>query len=96
MTNEQKKVIPDQENSEINDTTVVLDLRGEACPYPAMYTGAKLERMSNGEVLQVLADGMCAIEGIPAAVTQSGHKLLGIEKLDSGVYRFSIEVIGTL
>ena len=84
----------EQNNSETDGAAVVLDLRGEACPYPAMYTGAKLEQMVSGEVLQVLADGMCAIEGIPAAVTQSGHKLLGVEKMDSGVYRFSIKVRG--
>jgi len=93
MTKENNEVIPEVENNETTKTAVVMDLRGEACPYPAMYTGAKLERMTGGEVLEVLADGMCAIEGIPAAVTQSGHKLLGVEKLDSGVYKFSIEVI---
>ena len=92
MTKEKKEEITGQENNETTKVTVVLDLRGEACPYPAMYTGARLERMIPGEVLEVLADGMCAVEGIPAAVSQSGHKLLGVEKLESGVYRFSIEV----
>ncbi len=92
MTKEKKEEIPGQENNETTKVAVVLDLRGEACPYPAMYTGARLERMIPGEVLEVLADGMCAIEGIPAAVSQSGHTLLGVEKLESGVYRFRIEV----
>ncbi len=91
MTKEKKEEIPRQENNETTKVAVVLDLRGEACPYPAMYTGARLERMTPGEVLEVLADGMCAMEGIPATVSQSGHKLLGVEKLESGVYRFSIE-----
>jgi len=91
MTKKKKEKIPEQENNETTKVAVVLDLRGEACPYPAMYTGARLEHMIPGEVLEVLADGMCAMEGIPAAVSQSGHKMLGVEKLESGVYRFSIE-----
>jgi TusA-related sulfurtransferase len=48
--------------------------------------------MVPGEVLEVLADGMCAVEGIPAAVSQSGHKMLGVETVGNGVYRFIIEV----
>ena len=81
-----------EQETKITKVTRVLDLQGEVCPYPALYTGAKLERMAPGEVLEVLADGMCAVEGIPAAVSQSGHKLLGVERVKSGVYRFIIEV----
>ena len=78
MTKEKKEEISGQENNETTKVAVVLDLRGEACPYPAMYTVARLESMIPGEVLEVLTDGMCAMEGIPAAVSQSGHKLLGV------------------
>ncbi len=72
---------------------VVLDLRGEACPYPAMYAKARLVKMAKGEILEVVADGMCTIEGLPDAIAQAGHKLVGIETLDNGIYRFSIEVV---
>ncbi len=72
--------------------TKVMDLRGEACPWPALYMGAKLRQMNPGEILEIMADGLCAVEGIPAAVTQSGHKLLAVEMVDNGVYRFTIEV----
>jgi len=73
--------------------SVVMDLRGEACPYPAMYAKARLGKMAKGEILEVVADGMCTIEGLPDAIAQAGHKLLGIETLDNGIYRFSIEVV---
>lgn len=92
MIKENKGEIAKQENSEITKAAVALDLRGEACPYPALYTGTRLERMVPGEVLEVLADSMCAVEGIPAAVSQSGHKLIKVETVKSGVYRFIIEV----
>ncbi len=70
----------------------VLDLRGELCPYPAMYAGAKLNQMASGEILEVVADGLCAMEGLPDAISMAGHKLLKVEALDSGLYRYTIEV----
>lgn len=73
--------------------SVVLDLRGEACPYPAMYGKAYLDKMAKGEILEIIADGMCAIEGLPDAIAQAGHKLLSIETLDNGLNRYTIEVV---
>ncbi len=75
-----------------NKASAVLDLRGEACPYPAMYAKARMKRMAKGEVLEVVADGMCTIEGLPDAIAQAGHKLLKVEPLANGVFRFTIEV----
>ena len=84
MTKEKKR-----ETTKINK---ILDLQGEACPYPALYTGASLEQMAPGEVLEVLADGMCAVDGIPAAISQLGHQLLEVKTVKNGVYQFIIEV----
>lgn len=70
----------------------VLDLRGEACPYPALYAKARLKRMASGEILEVVADGMCTVEGLPDAIAQAGHNLLNVEILANGIYRFTIEV----
>ena len=58
-----------------------------------MYGKAYLSKMKRGEILEIIADGMCAVEGLPDAVTQAGHKLLSIETLDNGLNRYSIEVI---
>ena len=74
-----------------NKATVVLDLRGEACPYPAMYSKARLEKMAKGEILEIIADGMCTIGGLPDAISQAGHKLISTETLGNGIYRFSVE-----
>jgi TusA-related sulfurtransferase len=71
---------------------VILDLRGEVCPIPAMYARARLERMAAGQVLHVLVDHLCAVEGVPAAISQSGHNLIGVDPIDNGVYRIAIEV----
>ena len=92
MTTEEKGKITEEE-VKVPKARVVIDMRGEVCPWPAMYAGARLESMAPGEVLEVLADGLCAVEGIPAAVSQYGHKLLRVETEKSGVYRFIIEVL---
>jgi TusA-related sulfurtransferase len=76
-----------------NKASVVLDLRGEACPYPALYAKARLGKMAKGEILEVVADGMCTIGGMPDAIAQSGHKLIDTEIIDNGVYRYSIQVV---
>ena len=72
---------------------VSLDLRGEVCPWPASYSLARLKGMKSGEILQVVADGMCAVDGIPAALAQAGHKLFQTETIGDGVYRFTIQVV---
>lgn len=71
--------------------TAVLDLRGEACPYPAMYAKAKLGQMAPGEILEVIADGMCTQEGLPDAMAMLGHKVLRAEALDNGLFRYVIQ-----
>jgi TusA-related sulfurtransferase len=57
-----------------------------------MYAKARMKRMAKGEILEVVADGMCTIEGLPDAMAQAGHKMLQAEALANGIYRFTIEV----
>ncbi len=71
--------------------TAVMDLRGEACPYPAMYAKAKLSKMAPGEILEVIADAMCTQEGLPDAMKMLGHTVLKAEALDNGLFRYVIQ-----
>ncbi len=60
----------------------VLDVQGEICPYPQIYTRKKLESMAPGRVLEVLTDhppaaeetipGYCREMGYPLSVTKVG------------------------
>ena len=53
MTNEDlESVKPDE----------ILDVLGETCPYPQLYTKKKLEKMSAGSVLEVITDHPPAAE----------------------------------
>lgn len=80
----------------MNKRRLLLDAKGEVCPYPALYAGAMLEGMVPGEVFEILVDHLCAVEGIPAAVEQLGHRVLSTEAVANGVYRIVVEVGGQL
>jgi TusA-related sulfurtransferase len=53
-----------------------LDVRGESCPYPELYTLETLAAMRGGEVLEVIADCAQAFVNVPASVLRHGHRLL--------------------
>ena len=57
-----------EEKGEVTKARVVLDLRGEVCPWPAMYAGARLKRMAPGDVLEVVADGTSAVNVVPVVL----------------------------
>ena len=59
-----------------------------------MYTRAVLEGMAPGEVLEILANHLCAVEGVPAAVEQFGHRVRSTETAANGVYRIIVQVRG--
>ncbi|HLI29262.1 MAG TPA: sulfurtransferase TusA family protein [Chloroflexota bacterium] len=54
----------------------VLDLRGETCPYPPVYTIEELSDMAVGEVLEVITDNPPSIHTIPWHAAKHGHVLL--------------------
>lgn len=52
-----------------------LDLRGESCPYPVIYTLETLRDMKKGEVLQVIADCPAAFRNVPEEAVKHGYTL---------------------
>ena len=60
----------------ILETNVILDLRGVPCPLNFVKTKIQLEKMQQGEVLEVLLDPGEAIESVPLSVTEEGYKML--------------------
>jgi len=77
--------------SELNVATKpdeVLDVLGEICPYPQLYTKKKLEKMAPGSVLEILTDhppaaeetipGYCEEMHYPFVTTKQGavYKIL--------------------
>lgn len=57
----------------------VLDVRGEACPYPFIKTKWLMEQITSGEVIKVVASDPDALENIEAWTKKSGDRILRIE-----------------
>jgi TusA-related sulfurtransferase len=69
----------------------VLDLRGETCPYPPIYTNEELADMRAGEVLEVLTDNPPSIHTIPFYAAKQGHRLLADPIRRGAVYSLFFE-----
>ncbi|CAI6024100.1 sulfurtransferase-like selenium metabolism protein YedF [Cohnella sp. JJ-181] len=52
-----------------------LDIRGESCPYPVIYTLETLKDMSRGQLLQVIVDCPAAYRNVPEEVVKHGYEL---------------------
>ncbi|MBG9794518.1 SirA family protein [Paenibacillus dendritiformis] len=52
-----------------------LDLRGEPCPYPVIYTLETLQGMKKGQLLQVIADCPAAFRNVPEEVVKHGYAM---------------------
>ena len=67
-----------------------LDCIGLYCPMPVLKTREEIDKLSVGDVLEVLADDPAAEEDIKAWAKRTGHKLLSMEKTNDGI-RFLIQ-----
>ncbi|KKC46324.1 SirA family protein [Paenibacillus sp. D9] len=52
-----------------------LDVRGESCPYPVIYTLETLTRLQKGQLLQVVADCPASFRNVPEEVVKHGYKM---------------------
>lgn len=52
-----------------------LDVRGESCPYPVIYTLETLSELHKGQLLQVVADCPASLRNIPEEVVKHGYTL---------------------
>jgi tRNA 2-thiouridine synthesizing protein A len=82
MTNEE-----DLNSMKANET---LDVLGEICPYPQLYTKKKLEKMEKGAVLEVVTDHPpAAEETIPGYCKEMNYPFL--VKKDGAVYKIIVK-----
>lgn len=60
----------------------LLDVKGYVCPHPQIYSKKALEKMKEGEVLEVLFDNPSSAESISMMCDQMGVEI--IEKKQEG------------
>lgn len=59
-----------------HEADVTVDARELMCPMPIMAATKAIKRMSDGQVLEVMATDRGALSDIPAWVESNGHELL--------------------
>jgi TusA-related sulfurtransferase len=57
-----------------------LDIRGQICPYTFVRSKLAIEKMSVGEVLEIILDHKPAVENVPKSMENEGQKVLKIEQ----------------
>ncbi len=67
-----------------------LDCLGLYCPEPVFRTRQELDKLSVGQVLEVIADDPAAEEDIKRLVKRLGHQLLQLRK-DGDQFHFFIK-----
>ena len=72
------------------DGHYILDVTGYVCPHPQIYTKKALEKLSSGDLLEVLFDNPSSSESVAAMCDNSGDVI--IEKFkDSGKFAYTIK-----
>lgn len=72
-----------KENQDLKTTESCLDLRGVECPMNFVKTKLQLEKMSTGEILEVLLDTGEAIESVPQGILEEGHEILEKKEVEN-------------
>jgi len=67
-----------------------LDITPDACPITFVKTKLKLERMKQGEVLEVILNDGEPIRNVPRSIKGEGHKIILVEKAGEK-YRLLVE-----
>ncbi len=58
------------------DNTYTLDVCGYVCPHPQIYCNKSLEKIAEGDVLEVVLDNPLSVETIVRMCDQSGNEIL--------------------
>jgi TusA-related sulfurtransferase len=75
---------------EINST---IDIKGEHCPFTFVRSKLAIEKMSSGEVLEIITDHQPATENVPRSMENEGHKVLEVVKLNDTDWRIVVRKI---
>ncbi len=70
--------------------TYMLDVCGYVCPHPQIYCKKSLEKMKEGEVVEVVFDNPSSKETIIQMCEQAGNEILE-DKTEGGKIRLKIE-----
>ncbi|OKY73854.1 MAG: preprotein translocase subunit TatC [Desulfobulbaceae bacterium DB1] len=67
-----------------------LDAKGLSCPMPLLRTKKEIDKISSGQILEILGTDPGSRNDLPGWCTRAGHEFVG-EKEESGYFRFFIK-----
>jgi TusA-related sulfurtransferase len=70
---------------------VVVDARGLKCPKPLTETRKKLNKMGQGEIVEVLFDHEISYNELPKAMVESGNTVLSLVELPKKGWKITIK-----
>lgn len=79
------------EFDQVESGRYLLKIIGLPCPYPVLYTLKTLDKMYEGEILEVFFDNQPSCETIKEAVTRRGSRVLNLERLEEALWRVVIK-----
>ncbi len=59
------------------------DLKGEVCPYTFVKSKLALETLESNQILQVIVDNDESATNVPRSMTNEGHTVLGVERINA-------------
>ena len=68
-----------------------LDLKGQICPWPVIFTMKELQKMNDGEILRVTIDHLPSTLNIPAAASKEGNEVVSSTEIGDGVFQIEIK-----
>ena len=71
-----------------------LDITGDQCPMTFVKTKLALETVEAGQFLEVFLNSGEAVKNVPRSLRNEGHKVVALEKQESGTYRLLVEKEG--
>lgn len=60
-----------------------LDIRGEVCPYTLVKAKLGVESIEVGQIIEIILDYPEASQSIPKAMSNYGHSVLKVDKINS-------------
>lgn len=76
----------------MNDKMYLLDLRGEPCPYPVVFSLETLKTLDKGTIVEILADCPQSFISVPEEVVKAGYEMLEPPQKIGPTLRFLVKI----
>ncbi|WP_378951349.1 sulfurtransferase-like selenium metabolism protein YedF [Pelosinus sp. sgz500959] len=76
----------------MNNKMYLLDLRGEPCPYPVVFSLETLKKLDKGTIVEILADCPQSFISVPEEVLKAGYEMIEAPQKIGPTLRFLVKI----